>query len=166
MNKYLKNKKIVAVGAAILILVIVGILFLVTSSKNKPADFSNPSGDEFSSPVVGTITAKELGLVITVRPDNKAVKFKINNSSDIKRVDYEIIYTHVLEGQSVQEGITGEMNIGVDGINVTDYRPFGTCSSGKCRYDVDVSDVKIILKVEKKDGKVYSDQESVPLNSE
>jgi len=71
-----------------------------------------------------------------------------------------------LDGEEVSEGIFGEMNIAEDGITKTDMREFGTCSSGRCRYDEGVRDVKIILKITKDDGKIYSAEKSVELNSD
>ncbi len=151
-------------AVAVIILLIIGGVFYVVYSQNKSTEFSNPNGTTSDSQVQ-TITAEELGLVITVRPDNLAVKFKLNKADDIKHVDYQITYMHVVEDSPdpVSEGVTGEMNIAQDGITETDYRTFGTCSA-TCRYDKEVSDVKLVLKVEKKDGKIYSLEQAIPLN--
>ena len=151
LSKLKQNRKLLAAGAVILVVIVAaaaGIGYHVLSSRNNAVvNFSNPDGSS-SAPAVQAISAKDVGLVITVRPDNLAVKFKLNNASDIKHVDYEITYDHVLDGQTVEEGITGEMNIAQDGITVTDYRPFGTCSSGVCRYDAHISNVDLIMKIE------------------
>jgi hypothetical protein len=63
----------------------------------------------------------------------------------------------------VPEGIFGLMNIAEDGRKDTDFREFGTCSAGKCRYDNVTSDVTLVLKVTKKDGKVYQVKKIVKL---
>lgn len=164
MRKYFQNKKILAAGTVILVLILVGGGFLVLSNRNKPANFSNPSDQSAGEAPVATLTAKDIGLVVTVRSDDHAMMFKINNASDIQHVDYQITYDHLVDGNTVSEGITGEMNIAQDGITKTDWRNFGTCSA-TCRYDVGVSNVQLIMKILKKDGKLYSLQQAVPLNN-
>jgi len=89
--------------------------------------------------------------------------FELTKADDIKHVSYEIDYTKSLEGEDVPEGILGEMNIAEDGITKTDFREFGTCSSGTCKYDKVVSDITIKLAVTKKDGKQYQVEKVVKL---
>ena len=63
------------------------------------------------------------------------------------------------------QGIIGEIDTGdlKGGVMETEYREFGTCSSGKCRYDTVVSPIKVALKITKADGKVYQSEKSFEL---
>lgn len=147
------------IGVIILVvLLLAGALFVFRGSVSKTNDLPQ---DQSEAPIP-ILSPEDVGMVVTVRQDKRALMFELKKAQDIKHVDYEIQYTHDVEGQEVQEGLLGEMNIAKDGITKTDYRPFGTCSA-VCRYDVGVSDVVIILKVEKKDGRIYQVQKSVEL---
>ena len=148
----LKNKKVIAAVAVFVVLIIAaGALFL----------FKNQSSSETSSDdLIATfdlpeLSPEEIGMEVTVRKDQKALMFELTKADDIARVEYTIEYEKELDGETVPEGIFGEMNIGEDGITKTDFREFGTCSAGRCRYDNVISDVTIVLKVTKKDGKEY-----------
>ena len=81
MKKYLKNKKILAAGGVVVLIVIIAAAgFFVLSSRNKPANFSNPGdGQSSQDQPVATLTAKDIGLVVTVRPDNRAMMFQMSS---------------------------------------------------------------------------------------
>jgi len=153
---YLKDKKVLAVIIALVILVISGAVLAYMKS-NKTVD----PADQFVEENLPSLSPEDIGLEIT---DRRAIMFEVTKAEDIERIEYEITYEKEIDGETVPEGLYGEMNIALDGITKTDYREFGTCSSGVCRYDNVVSDVKITMKVTKKDGKVYSVEETVPLN--
>ena len=156
---YLKDKRILALIAALLILVIGGVALAFMRGNSTP----NPA-DQFVEENLPTLSAEDIGLEVTLRGDKRAIMFEVTKYDDIERIEYEITYEKEIDGETVPEGLYGEMNIALDGITKTDYREFGTCSSGVCRYDEVVSDIKITMKVTKKDGKVYSVEETVPLN--
>lgn len=160
MNK-LKQKKILLVGIVALILIILFGGVLLLSSKKASVDNSTETTGIDQS--VQTLSTKDFGLKVTLRPDKKALMFEITKPKGIKHIEYQITYTKELDGEQVPEGIFGEMNIAKDGITKTDYREFGTCSSGVCRYDKVVSDAKIVFKIDKDDGKSYSAEENVSL---
>lgn len=158
MNLF-KNKKVLSAIALVVVLFIAGIgVFLTRQSRQIPQDNTIVAEDNLP-----TLDPKDIGMVVTVRSDKKAVMFELTKADDIKHVDYVIQYTHNVDGERVSEGLLGEMNIAEDGITKTDFRPFGTCSSGVCRYDKDVKDVEIVLKVDTKDGKTYQIQQPVNL---
>ncbi len=156
MNKLLQNKVLLAVVAGAVILIVGGFLIFSRKSASNTVDTS-PQAQ------VLTLSTKDFGMVTTLRDDKKAVMFEITKPTGIVHVEYQITYTKDVNGEQVPEGIYGEMNIAKDGITKTDFREFGTCSSGKCRYDKVISDVKIILKIQKDDGKTYSAEETVKL---
>lgn len=144
---------------AVVLVVGVGVYAFLRSGQSN----QSTTPDEFVNNQIPTLNPSDIGMVVTVRPDKRALKFELKKASDIKHVDYEIRYNHIVDGEQVGEGITGLMNIATDGITKTDYRPFGTCSGNVCRYDEGVSDVLIVLKVEKNDGKIYQVQDPVKL---
>lgn len=155
----LKNKKIIAAVAVFLILAVAGGVFLWSrqgSSQERPSD-------EITESDLPTLTPEDIGMEVTIRPDNKALMFELTKASDIELVEYTIEYEKEVEGETANEGIFGVMEIGKDGRTDTDFREFGTCSAGKCRYDNVTSDITINLKVTKKDGKEYQVQKVVKL---
>ncbi|KKP95599.1 MAG: hypothetical protein US77_C0001G0022 [Microgenomates group bacterium GW2011_GWC1_38_14] len=156
----LKDRRIqlgLAIGAVAVLLI--G-LFLFTRSNNRASQAPIPN--QFSTEELPKLSPEDIGMVVTVRSDKRAVMFELKKARDIKHVDYEIRYNHLVEGEQVEEGILGVMNIAEDGITKTDFRTFGTCSA-TCRYDIGVSDVMIILRVTKTDGKQYQVEKSVEL---
>lgn len=157
----MQNKKTLTVIVVIATLVLAGGgYYLFAGKSSKPADTAPSVQEE----VVQTVTPGELGLETTLRDDKKAIKFVINKAKDISSVEYQISYAKEINGEQVPEGLIGQVDIkSTDeqiGIN---YREFGTCSSGKCRYDQVVSPVKLTLKVTKNDGKVYSCEKTIEL---
>lgn len=154
----LRDKKILALVVALIALVVVGGLFAYNKSKSDvdPAD-------QYVAEDLPELSPSDIGLEVTVRGDKRAIMFEVTKAEDIEKIEYEITYEKEVEGEIVPEGLYGEMNIALDGITKTDMREFGTCSSGVCRYDDVVSDIKITMKVTKKDGKAYRVEEIVPL---
>lgn len=145
--------------AAFLILAVLGGVFFLSrrDSATSPSDEITTGSD------LPMLAPSEIGMEVTVRKDGKALMFELTKADDIQKVEYTIEYEKEIDGETVPEGIFGEMNIAEDGITKTDFREFGTCSSGKCRYDNVVSDIKIVLKVTKKNGKDYQVEKIVKL---
>lgn len=155
--KWLKNKKVLAVILGLLVLLVVGGVFYTTRQKA-----ANPD-DGMVTKNLPKLSPSDIGMVVTVRKDKKALMFELTKATDITHVEYTIEYDKEVDGEKVPEGIFGLMNIAEDGITKTDFREFGTCSSGKCRYDKVVSDIKITLTVTKKDHKDYLVEQVVKL---
>jgi hypothetical protein len=150
INK-LKNTKVLAVLSVFIVLGVLGGLFLFIRHQATPLE----DDSMLSTQNLPSLSPEDIGMVVTVRSDKRALMFKLNKAQDIEHVSYEIDYDKELDGQTIPEGILGEMNIAEDGITKTDYRDFGTCSAGKCKYDKVVSDITIKLVVTKTDGKTY-----------
>ena len=155
----LKNKKLIAAAAAFLILAVLGGMFFLGRRNSS----QSPSDEIIETSDLPKLSPEDVGMEVTVRKDGKALMFELTKADDIELVEYTIEYEKEIDGERVPEGIFGEMNIAEDGITKTEYREFGTCSSGKCRYDNVVSDIKIVLKVTKKDGKEYQVEKIVKL---
>jgi hypothetical protein len=151
-----KNKKLIGIIVGVIILLLVvggGLLVYKSHILGSSADESTDEIMDTSS--LPTLQPEDIGMVVTLRKDNKAVMFELTKADDIKHVEYTIEYKAKTDEGIANQGILGEMNIAEDGITKTDFREFGTCSAGKCRYDNIVSDATITLKVTKKDGKSY-----------
>jgi len=149
--KNFKHKKLAAVVAVFVLLLLAGAVLFLTRNQNPAEDTTSM----LQTQNLPSLKPEDIGMVVTVRSDKKALMFALTKATDIKHVSYEIDYNKELDGQTIPEGILGEMNIAEDGITKTDYRPFGTCSSGVCHYDKVVSDITIKLAVDKTDGKTY-----------
>lgn len=148
-----KNRKFLVAVAVFLVLIVLGGLFFITRHQTAPS--SSESASMIQTQNLPVLSPDAIGMMVTVRADKLALMFNLTKASDVDKVEYEIDYNKDLDGQTIPEGILGEMNIAQDGITKTDYRTFGTCSSGTCHYDKVVSDVTIKLAVTKKDGKTY-----------
>lgn len=155
----MKDKKVL-IGIVIFLLVAGASYFLFFSgSKQKQIVTSTQSQDE----VVPTIVPTDLGITFDLRDDKKAAKFSIAKSDDIQKIEYQLSYMKEVNGETVPEGLIGEVKEKKDGKFAIGYREFGTCSSGKCRYDKVVSPIKLTLKIIKTDGRTYSSETSVSL---
>lgn len=157
LNK-LKSKKVLAVAAVFLVLVIFGAVLVLGKQQGAPVDDSMIQTNDLPK-----LAPEEIGMVVTVRKDKKALMFELTKATDITHVAYTIEYQKMLDGQKLGDGLLGEMNIADDGITKTDFREFGTCSSGTCKYDKVVSDITIKLAVTKTDGKQYQVEKVVKL---
>lgn len=152
------GKKLVIIFA---VLVFIGLIIggYAIFLSNKPVLTPTPANSvsEENSDVIPTIPPSDLGLTFTARSDKKAVKFVIANTDDITGVDYAISYTtKSKEGEDVPQGLIGSASVDLENKKIEiKYRELGTCSSGKCRYDVVVSPITLTLKITKKNGKAY-----------
>ena len=149
-----------AAVAAFLILIVAGGAFFLFRNQN-PSD--SPTDDVTAESDLPVLSPEDIGMIVTVRKDKNALMFELTKADDIAKVEYTIEYEAEVEGETANQGIFGEMNIAEDGITKTDFREFGTCSAGRCRYDNVTSDIKITLKVTKKDGKEYQVEKTVKL---
>lgn len=155
----MQNKNLlILVGGLILALLIGGLVFFGGRTGTEEST-SQVQKEEFP-----TISNEELGLVFTLRSDKRAAKFTINKVDDIELVEYQLSYTKEIGGEEVPEGLIGEVRAEKgDKILGIDFREFGTCSSGVCRFDKVVSDIKLILKITKSDGKIFQAETSAKL---
>ena len=153
------NKNVlIALAIAVVLLLILGLGFYFLSSNNSLSQNQEPTPTPYVD-VVATIAPEDLGLSFIARADKKAVKFEIENTADITSIDYEISY--VAEGD-LARGAIGHVEP-KNGVIASNYIDLGTCSSGKCKYDKGVTSVKLLLKITKTDGQVYSSETSLDL---
>ncbi|MBI2034641.1 MAG: hypothetical protein HYT11_02815 [Candidatus Levybacteria bacterium] len=154
----MKTKYFVALCVGLL-LIAGGVFFFLT---RRPAQ-------EEEAPVIvedqiPTQSPDVLGLSLEARPDNTAVKFTIAKVDDIKSISYELNYTAKTDEGELIRTTTGSIDVkSTDKIVESNYIVLGTCSSGHCKYDKGVSDVKLIIKIVKRDGKIYQSSTSLLL---
>src|SRR3989344_5587696 len=148
----MKNKNLIVIGV-IVILVIVGggYFFLSSKDESEPIDAQPELVDE----IIETISAEELGLTIKAGTGNRTVIMEVANLDGISALDYELSYT--AKGD-LPRGVVGNIEVTSKDKTIRKEITLGTCSD-VCHYDEDVSDIKLILKVTKEDGKVYHAEE-------
>lgn len=152
------NNKNLLIGLSLALLIILGGgYFVLFASKSKVSEVPPPPPEE----IVLTLKPQDIGLTLIARADKKAVKFEITKASDITAVEYQLTYS--AKGD-IPRGAIGntEVKAGQDMV-ASNYIDLGTCSSNKCKYDEVISPVKLLLKVTKKDGKVYQVEASLDL---
>ncbi len=163
--KFFKTRNgMIALGAIALLVLISGYLLFAGKPKAVKEEVAQDQ-------TVQTITAEELGLKLTAKPDGKAVKFEISKLSGIKTLEYELTYEADSTAQEqseggeprVQRGITGEAEIGSESTFESEWLDLGSCSKNVCRYDSGVESVSLTLKIGKNDGKILQAEESLEL---
>ncbi len=147
----MKNKNTYIFIAVFAVLLLAGLVFVIFSQKKKAPQ---PTvSEELKDEVVPTLQPEDLGLKLTSRNDKKAVKFEIQKSDDIQSVEYEITYVALGD---IPRGVIGSIDTkSANGKIESKYIDLGTCSSGKCKYDEGVSEVKFVLKITKTNNSVY-----------
>lgn len=167
----MKDKRVLVVIIVVLLL-LGGGAFVLSSNKAKKAAEQQPTAQE---EVIPTLTPSEIGLTMMTDSSGKRVKFVIANVSDIKRIEYEITYDADVpqsssgdngggDGSKVTRGTGGEADIkSSDTKYESKYHDLGSCSSGTCVYYSGIDEIKLLLKVTKRDGKVYQVEDSLKL---
>jgi hypothetical protein len=165
--KMLKNKTVIIV-LAVVVLVIIGTggYFLIAGSSSSKTAQDAPIDDD----VVQTLSPSAIGLKLEASSDDKKVRFTIAQASDIKAIEYELIYNanstaeEISEGSQarVQRGITGQENITPGTATYqSSWLILGSQSSNIVRYDTGVTSVSITLKITKTNNKVYQVQDKI-----
>lgn len=155
----MKNKTVI-VGLVIAVLILLGggYYFVLGKKSTTPAPVSQQQSPE---EVVLTLKPGEIGLKLSARSDNKAVKFTISNPTGISSIEYEVTYT--AKGD-IPRGAIGHLDVKDDTKTVSsNYIDLGTCSANKCKYDEVTSPIKVLLKLTKTDGKVYQVESTLEL---
>lgn len=156
----MKDKKVlIGVVAAVIILLGAGSVMMF-AGKSKTATTTEDTDSQEEQ--VQTLKPEEIGLTLTPRSDNKAVKFTISKASDIKTIEFDAVYQHRDNpGESIYDQI--ELDAKKASYD-SKYYELGTCSSGVCRYHVGVKSVKFIFKITKEDNKVYQVEDTIAIN--
>jgi len=153
VQKYLKDKRVLiaaGVAALALVLIIVGVFMLTRSSNNASL---NQAAVPTEVPVL-SLQPADIGLTLVLAANMQKATMKITKTDDITSVDYQLSYNALVSGQSIPRGTIGHVDVKNPGQVISQDMTFGTCSD-VCHYDTGITDVKLIVKVTKTNGKVY-----------
>lgn len=168
---FAKNKPLIIVGIVILILVVVGaFLFL---KKGPSSETATPGNQEEN---IKQVTAEDIGLKLSLSADKKSVVMEVTKLDGIKSIEYEVSYNAKNPGGSAasEDGESSEGDIPrgvisstpIDAAGQSEIKKsidLGTCSAGKCKYDIVTSDIQFVIKVNFSDGTVGSVTASLPV---
>lgn len=154
MKDLFKNKKFVLAAGIVVLLVIFLGFFLLSNKSSNNQNTQDTSVLPTQIPVP-TITADSLGLTLKAGFGGKTVIVALANATGISGVEYELSYT---SKGDIPRGAIGQLDLTKKPISkeIT----LGTCSD-KCHYDEGVSNIKIVLKITKDDGKVYQAEQTL-----
>ena len=140
------DKKVLALLGAGALIVLLGSYFLFFAGKSTTQN-NSPTITEQTIP---TISADEIGLALKPGSDGRRVVMTVTKTDDIDSLDYELSYT--AKG-NIPRGAIGHVDV-KKGQTVTQDIYLGTCSD-VCHPDSDVTNIKVVVKVNKSDGKVF-----------
>lgn len=150
-------KKIILAVFIVLFISIGLIFYLKTRFISKPIEETI-----LPTPTVVLPTVSEsIKVNLISRNTNKSVDLSIEGlSSDISFIEYELTYQ---TGTGLPRGVLGTIKLnGEKNINKTDIT-LGTCSSGKCAYDIGVTSIDLSLKFNFSSGQSSVFQKSYSL---
>ena len=128
------------IPALILIAVLVSGIFILKRTGSKKEEVTvipTPS-------VVLPTISSEVNVELTAKNDNRVVILRIKGiPSDTKSIEYELTY---ITGNGLPRGVLGKVSL--DGETELERNDIvlGTCSSGKCVYDIGVESIDLSLK--------------------
>ena len=157
MDKYLKDKRVLIVaGIAVLalVLIVVGVILMMKSSVS--SQNANQGAAPTEVPVL-SLQPSDIGLTLVEAANMQTATMTITKTSDIASIDYQLSYNAEVSGQSIPRGNIGHSDVKTPGQVITQKITFGTCSD-VCHYDTGITQVQLIVKVTKTDGKVYQVQ--------
>ena len=148
----MQNKKVIVIVSVVTLVVLLGGGYFVLSSKKEAPKPEASREQQSAEEAVNTLKPEDIGLSLTITPDNKKVIMEITKTDDISSSDYELSYT--AKG-NIPRGVIGHIDNKTKGKAIRQEIVLGTCSD-VCHYDQEVSNIKLVVKVTKLDDKVYS----------
>lgn len=148
----MKNNRNVFILIAFLVLVLIagGVYLLLNKNTAKQLPVTVQEA-------IPALDPQEIGLTLEMGKDGQRVIMKIEKTEDLETVEYQLSYNS--EGD-IPRGAIGQLIIKNPGQPLTQEIVLGTCSD-VCHYDKDVSNIKLVVKVTKTDGKVYQVEETL-----
>ena len=154
----MKNRNLIIGVAVLVLIVVIGVGYFIFSSNKK--QFQQPeavsSSDESTDEAVNTLSPEDIGLTLTETTDGRKVVMEVSKVQDISSLEYQLSYTSKggIPRGAIGTDITPKANM------IKQEIVLGTCSD-VCHYDEDISDIKIIIRVTKTDGRVYSVEQNI-----
>jgi len=150
----MKNKNlIIAIAVTLFLLIIGGGAFLLSGKKTEKLKSTSLEAEE----QINKISADEIGLNLSMGRDGKRVILEVKKTDDIDLLDYQLSYN---SKDNIPRGAIGHIDVKSKGQPIKKEIVLGTCSD-VCHYDEDVTDIKLILKITKTDGKIYQAETSL-----
>lgn len=149
-----KNTKLL-IGVVLVALVLLGGWFIASKRGGEKA-IEQVAVEEN----IETISSEELGLTLSVRQNGRAVRFEITNTEGIDSLDYELSY---FAKGDIPRGVIGHTDVTPGKKVVSDDLVLGTCSASVCKYDEGVKTVKLVLRINKTDGKILQAEKELEL---
>lgn len=158
--KFAKNK-FVLIGGAVVVIILVAVYFLVFGkTKSATQTQTTPTAEEQAI----TMKSEDIGLTLSALPGNKEVVMKISDVSKFSSFEYEMNYDAVVNGETVPRGAIGSGDVKSGDASITRSITIGTCSSGKCKYDLGVKKVSFLIRLNLKTGKTAVVQKDLILS--
>jgi hypothetical protein len=160
------DKKILIIVAVVVLLLIGGGEYLVMS-KQGPTPTPAPGQGQ----VIGKLSPDEIGLKMVLSPDKKKLQIVVSKANDIKSLDYEVTYdadipaSEQVEGEGGEtrttRGFSGDASLNGDNKYESKFFDLGSCSRNVCKYDTGVTEISVLMKVTKSDGKIYQVEDKI-----
>lgn len=132
------------IGVILLILAVVGGWTYKSLTKQDVVE-------EVPTPTIALPTVSDnIKVSLTAKNANKVVDLKISGiPSDVETIEYELTYT---TGAGLPRGVLGKITTDGKSSVIRNDVDLGTCSRGKCVYDVGVTSVNLSLKFNSTSG--------------
>ncbi len=142
----------IVAGVVIVLLALTGGGYYVLSGRN-----AHPTPTPDITAAIPTISPSDLGMTLSPSQGGKAVTLSITKLAGVTSIDFELSYT---SKGNVPRGAIGHIDIKSSDTSISRDILLGTCSN-VCHYDQDVTDIKIVVKIQKSDGKTYESTASL-----
>lgn len=148
----MKNNRNVFILIAFLVLVLIagGVYLLLNKNTAKQLPVTVQEA-------IPALDPQEIGLTLEMGKDGQRVIMKIEKTEDLETVEYQLSYN---SKGDIPRGAIGQVMVKVPGQAISQEITLGTCSD-VCHYDEGVTNIKLVVKVTKTDGKVYQVEKSL-----
>lgn len=160
----MNQKVIVVLLAAVVAVVLAGGGYFLYAKNHiaQQQQLAQPTQSEDQSGNIPTLAPSDIGLSLRQSDSGKfaghGLIMTVSKLDGIATIDCE--FSYIAQGSLPRGGICKSVSIKPSDTIVQQEYPYGTCSD-VCHFDSEVSNVKIILKVTKSDGKTYQVTQSL-----
>lgn len=163
------QRKYLIIGGVVIVLLLASIGgYFVLGNKGGTTDITQEE-EGIKQQEVKKLTVEDIGLELSLRGDKKVVNMVIGKLDGIKSFEYEATFdAEVVDPESkdllvVPRGSGGSIDVESTDTQIKREITLGTCSSGKCKYDKVVSDVKFLIRVNYSNGEIGSVEDTISL---
>jgi len=153
----MRKKFIIWIGSAVVLLILAvigGWTYKSLTKQNVIEEVPTPT-------IVLPTVSEDIKVDLKAKNGNKVVDLKISGiPADIETIEYELTYT---TGTGLPRGVLGKITTDRKSNVTRNDIDLGTCSRGKCVYDVGVTAVSLSLKFNSTSGQSSVFQKTYPL---